>query len=311
MYCSKLLKDAVGGLNKEIANKLTDLHTSIQTDIDKLVIKRMNKGLLGEEGRAIKEDIDLLANARDRAENAAAYYKTVNDKDIKESIDDILKRYKPDLERKLKTEELVSLFDKPEVDFDEYIARNDLTDVIDSYTHDSSKINLNYLKGYRNKYLDKLFSVKGNYYGTTYRGTVINAKHLNQLKEGDIIANKMPLSSSKDANEASTWAHGVQRGHSRSGKPTIIELDNSYVPQYDIEKYSGLPEEKEVLIANDNYLHIQDIEKGDTNIIKVRVLPKEMVEMAKSIGSKAIKNIMSLTGGAILLDKSTKESKTK
>jgi len=192
---------------------------------------------------------------------------------------------------------------KPATDLDEFIELHDeIKEAIHEYTMDSFvDINKNYLKGIKDANLEKLFSYEGNYYGKSYRGTHLDSRLLSQLEEGDLIGNRMPLSSTRDEYSAEMYIRN-RKSNRKSASKVIIEIDNKNVPQYDISKYAELDEE-EVLISPESLLQVQDIVKKDgLTIIKATTVHKDIQEMLAD-KAKQIKNLMSLTGGLIATER--------
>jgi len=180
----------------------------------------------------------------------------------------------------------------------------DLKSRILGYTEsDYKKINRSYLDGNGDPDFQYLFSFNGDYPKTTYRGTMISKDKLNRLSKGDLINNKIILSSTKDFDTAEMFAENPS-GNVK-GKQVIIEFDNSDSSAYDISEFSLLPNEQEVLVAPDSVLEVQSIKVDDSDMyrLKVKVLNADEQTSKMKEGKQNITNIMSLTGGAVLLDK--------
>ena len=157
--------------------------------------------------------------------------------------------------------------------------------------------------------LGKLFEYEGDYLGTMYRGTnQVNKKIFNYVKVGDIITSPSPLSTSKSIDEAWKWA---ESGLDSIDKTRVVfRIDNNKIPQYNIEKYSTFPEEKEVLVEPHLPMKITKIIKnpGGINMIHLEVLPikeKDFVEGKV----KAIHNLLGFGGVAVALGHQREETK--
>lgn len=175
--------------------------------------------------------------------------------------------------------------------------------ILDYTSTKYKEINRSYLKGEGDYTLDYMFRSDGNYNKPTYRGTKISKDKLNGLRQGDLINNKLVLSSTSDFDTAEMFAENPS-GNVK-GKPVIIEFDNSNSPAYDIAEFSTLPKEQEVLVAPKSVLEVQSIDIDDSDIyrLKVKVLNSDEQTSARQSNKQNITNIMSLTGGAVLLDK--------
>ena len=197
-------------------------------------------------------------------------------------------------------------------DLDKYIKDNEeLKYAIKEYTVGSRGINQDYIKGVRDKELEKLFSVQGNYKGYTYRGTMLPYRQLRELEEGNIITTRMPLSTSKSRDEALNWARGNRRQTRRNQvTPVVIKFSTNKQPAYDISKFSHLPYEEEVLIAPRTNWLIRDVHTFESAygwITTIDVVPVSNRLVSILGKKKGITNFMSVTGGMILADKVAKK----
>ena len=137
-------------------------------------------------------------------------------------------------------------------------------------------------------------NTKGNFEGTSYRGTKLPREKLKGLKEGDIIENQAYLSTSKDPKIAKSF----RKESDKVDKGVDMEIDAWDKPGYDVEKHSSIPWEREVIIPPKNYLRVTGKKmghglRGDYEKIKTQLLSdKEFKALSKVEKDKVITNLM-------------------
>jgi len=133
-----------------------------------------------------------------------------------------------------------------------------------------------------------LDNTKANFYGYTYRGTRLTKEQSKSFKVGTILTNKVPISTTKEFIIANNFVKGDV---SKDIKDTIIYFKTT---GHDIQKYSGLPREQEVLLNKGKYFQI--LSRHDTDLtshILVEEISPELVpllpaDIAKTINSKVL-----------------------
>jgi len=152
--------------------------------------------------------------------------------------------------------------------------------------------------------LQKVFQKEGNFFGETYRGTLLDTDKVSKLKEGDIIKNKAVLSTSHDPSIAETFSLKSQG----KGTNTNIKFNIKDTPQYNIEKYSEFPDEKEVLIKPGTYSKVvRKKDSGDNVQLELNTLSDlDVSKLSKTEYNNIFKTLMGV-GGISTIPKQNKE----
>lgn len=108
------------------------------------------------------------------------------------------------------------------------------------------------------------------YEGTIYRGTMIPESVFNSLKVGDLVTTKTFMSCSHDIN--------VALHHAESTEFPILFIIDVKKTAHDIASFSFLPLEKEVLIEDNIYFKVNDIQTDQEGRVS-RILHLEEVPM--------------------------------
>jgi len=186
---------------------------------------------------------------------------------------------------------------------DEDIARNVAHYTDDNYQH----INKQLLNGETpDNPMMEIFKYKGNTPDQTFRGTRLNREAVENLQEGDLIENRMILSTTLDRGRGEGFV-GAQDFRTAPSRPaeglvdTFITFDNRHVPQYNIADWSHMVEEQEVLIAPNTLMQVSKplTKFGDGSYgIDLQAVHPEIQDIIAEKGGKVKDTIMSI-GGAV------------
>lgn len=153
---------------------------------------------------------------------------------------------------------LTKLFKQDEVNLSEGI------NAIKSWTNNSEDIVKSYIEKGEHKALDSFFlNVKPLHKDLTTRVGMIDKDTVRKLKVGDYTENPFPFASSKNPEDNVVF-HNIAKNRLKDypdKREVLYSIDNSNVPQYDIQKFN--PVETEVLIKPKTIFTVEHIKETD------------------------------------------------
>jgi len=190
----------------------------------------------------------------------------------------------------------------PQDDFEEFIAKNDLTEAIEDYTSymyrdiNPSLRSHTKLPPEQAKLL-KLFTVPGNFQGISARGAHLNPKNLAELQPGQLVKSNSILSTGDIPSLDYLYPYLDSVRTRKNTKPVMMLFDNYKRPQYDIRKFSSYPDEEEILLGPNSLFRIieRTVDK-QTGIPLIR-----MEAIADEIAPYIEKNALPLLGAGGLM----------
>jgi len=145
---------------------------------------------------------------------------------------------------------------------------------VTNWVKSSDEIVNKYLQGYKDKGLEAFFKeAKPSYSSNTYRVGMLD-KNLH-LKEGNIVTNIFPFASSKNSEENQIFEHIASNKVKNMPNKVVTKfvIDNSKVPQYDLQALGHNKAETEVLIKPDTKFIVDDVhETPNKRIIRLRAI---------------------------------------
>lgn len=125
----------------------------------------------------------------------------------------------------------------------------------------------------------KLFTIPGNYSGTSIRAAYLPQESLDKLQVDEIVKSRGILSTSDHPIEMSDDLFMLVNSTQKSeGKvPVILSFDNLGRPQYKIKEFTKFPKENEVLINPNTAYSVTSVEKfNGTPVINLKAIPDEL-----------------------------------